>query len=291
MERLALLLITGRGVPQRDHKRAVQLMTHALSQITSGQAKIGGIQALLKQLVLTYRILFLRLCDILKDKLSLAFVERGVRRIRDRVRYLSRNIQRGDSSFPFSSQGGSTFSGNRSEEGLKTGVGRDADSADSFVHNTISFQNKRHSDDLHVEKEVDEKKRTKLGDDTMETREQLHPRKAERMSGISLTRTSKDSGFMKNQNENTADVADSGAKEGGKGPDERERDSRRSENAGKHVPNLSVESPAGATGKVLLREVETRSGKDKRNQEIKENNTKGREGENKNRRRDIFSAK
>ena len=288
MERLALLLITGRGVVQKDHKRAVQLMTHALSQISSGQAKIGGIQALLKQLVLTYRILFLRLCDILKDKLSLAFIERVVRRIRDKVSFLSRNVQRGDHSFTFSNQGASAFSGNSSQNGLKTSVARDADSADSFVLNAISFQNKRHSDDVDVENEVDEKKRTKSGDDSREIREQLHL--PDRSSGISLARSSKDSGYMKSKRENTAAVVDSGAKDGGKGPNE--RDSRKSGNAGNHVADISIEIPGGGVaGKLPLREEETRTKKDVRNQERKMDNEKRREGEKKNSRRGIFSAK
>jgi hypothetical protein len=89
MERLALLLINGRGVPQRDAQRAVQLMLHALSHISSGQSKISGVQALLKQLVLSYRIVFLRLCEFLRARLSLKYVHRAVVRVRDRIKSMS----------------------------------------------------------------------------------------------------------------------------------------------------------------------------------------------------------
>jgi hypothetical protein len=89
MERLALLLINGRGVPQRDAQRAVQLMLHALSHISSGQSKISGVQALLKQLVLSYRIVFLRLCEFLRARLSLRYVHRAAVRVRDRIKSMS----------------------------------------------------------------------------------------------------------------------------------------------------------------------------------------------------------
>jgi TPR repeat protein len=51
MERLALLLISGYGVTGKDSKRAIQLMTHALSQISSGYFNKGVVQVILKQLV------------------------------------------------------------------------------------------------------------------------------------------------------------------------------------------------------------------------------------------------
>jgi hypothetical protein len=93
MERLALLLINGRGVPQRDAQRAVQLMLHALSHISSGQAKISGVQALLKQLVLSYRIVFLRLCEFLRARLSWRYVHRAAVRVRDRIKSMHRHGQ------------------------------------------------------------------------------------------------------------------------------------------------------------------------------------------------------
>jgi hypothetical protein len=89
MERLALLLINGRGVPHRDAQRAVQLMLHALSHISSGQSKISGVQALLKQLVLSYRIVFLRLCEFLRARLSWRYVHRAAVRVRDRISSMS----------------------------------------------------------------------------------------------------------------------------------------------------------------------------------------------------------
>ena len=93
MERLALLLINGRGVPQRDAQRAVQLMLHALSHISSGQAKISGVQALLKQLVLSYRIVFLRLCEFLRARLSWRYVHRAAVRVRERIKSMHRHGQ------------------------------------------------------------------------------------------------------------------------------------------------------------------------------------------------------
>ena len=77
-----MLLVNGRGVPQKDSKRAVQLMFHALSQISSGQSKIVGVQAILKQVVLTYRIVFLRLCSFLGEKFSVAYARRAVVKIK-----------------------------------------------------------------------------------------------------------------------------------------------------------------------------------------------------------------
>ena len=82
MERLALLLVNGRGVPQKDAKRAVQLMVHAISQISSGQSKTVGVQAILKQVVLTYRIVFTRLYSFLGDKLSLSYASLAVLRVK-----------------------------------------------------------------------------------------------------------------------------------------------------------------------------------------------------------------
>lgn len=82
MERLALLLVNGRGVPQKDSKRAVQLMFHAISQISSGQSKMVGVQAILKQVVLTYRIVFLRLWGFLGEKFSVAYVRQAAVRVK-----------------------------------------------------------------------------------------------------------------------------------------------------------------------------------------------------------------
>lgn len=89
MERFALLLVSGRGVPCKDHKRAVQLMHHALSHISSGQSKVRGVHALLKQLVLSYRIMFVRLCDFIIGRLSFSTVRYAVARITNRIKMLS----------------------------------------------------------------------------------------------------------------------------------------------------------------------------------------------------------
>lgn len=217
MERLALLLIAGRGVPQRDHKRAVQLMTHALSQISSGQAKIGGVSALLKQLVLTYRILFLRLCDFLKEKLSVAFIERGVRRIRDRVKHLSRIMQHRDHFLPSNSHGGSAVLGDGTGEDLHTDVGTDADSEDSFVRSAISFPNRRYSGEEtemknEIEKEVDKDKDKgklkKIEEMSMEGHGSEHgglfARTVDRSSGNSHDKSKNKDLYLKNRIEVTA---------------------------------------------------------------------------------------
>jgi hypothetical protein len=135
MERYALLLVSGRGVPCKDHKRAVQLMHRALSHISSGQSKLRGVQALLKQLVLSYRILFVRLCDII-GRLSFCTVQYAVKRIANRIALLNSH----DRLYP-------TESPNRSayvlEEQSEVEVGA-LNESDRFLRSAITFPTVRY---------------------------------------------------------------------------------------------------------------------------------------------------
>lgn len=135
MERYALLLVSGRGVPCKDHKRAVQLMHRALSHISSGQSKLRGVQALLKQLVLSYRILFVRLCDVI-GRLSFCTVQYAVKRIANRIALLNSH----DHLYP-------TESPNRSadvlEEESEVEVGA-LNESDRFLRSAITFPTVRY---------------------------------------------------------------------------------------------------------------------------------------------------
>ena len=246
MERLALLLINGRGVPQRDHKRAVQLMTHALSHISSGQSKIGGVQALLKQLVLTYRIVFLRLCDIVKERLNLDFIQRGIRRIQERVNYLNR-----DAHYSSSSSAGSTVAGGggSSAGGLDSNA-KDSDAADNFVRSTISFQSIRYSGE-----EVEKTKSDEVESANINQHEGMIGKKMDRVGGISLSRSNKEAVFLKSGG--SGQESGRGNGKGDRNDDDRER-SKRQDDAGN--------SGQGASTYVsdARNEVEGKKGKKKR---------------------------
>jgi hypothetical protein len=135
MERYALLLVSGRGVPCKDHKRAVQLMHRALSHISSGQSKLRGVQALLKQLVLSYRILFVRLCDVI-GRLSFCTVQYAVKRIANRIALLNSH----DRLYPTESP---NRSANVLEEQSEVEVGA-LNESDRFLRSAITFPTVRY---------------------------------------------------------------------------------------------------------------------------------------------------
>ena len=88
MERLALQLISCAGIPGgKDCYRALQLLQHAQSKIASGASGLHGVQALLKRIVLFYRIIYVKMCTFLKEKVKLKFIEfqRVVQRIVDKM--------------------------------------------------------------------------------------------------------------------------------------------------------------------------------------------------------------
>ena len=136
MERFALLLVSGRGVPCKDHKRAVQLMHHALSHISSGQSKVRGAQALLKQLVLSYRILFVRLCDFIVDRLSFTTVRYAVARIANRIKLLNTH----DRMYQTESLKGSA-KGPGEENEVEVGSSNESD---RFLKSAITFPTMRY---------------------------------------------------------------------------------------------------------------------------------------------------
>jgi hypothetical protein len=135
MERYALLLVSGRGVPCKDQKRAVQLMHRALSHISSGQSKLRGVQALLKQLVLSYRILFVRLCDVI-GRLSFCTVQYAVKRIVNRIALLNSH----DRLYPTESP---NRSANVLEEQSEVEVGA-LNESDRFLRSAITFPTVRY---------------------------------------------------------------------------------------------------------------------------------------------------
>ena len=135
MERFALLLVSGRGVPCKDHKRAVQLMHHALSHISSGQSKVRGVHALLKQLVLSYRIMFVRLCDFIIGRLSFSTVRYAVARITNRIRLLSTP----DRIYPVESLKGPKGNAGVVLEGQNGAEAGTINESDRFLKSAITF--------------------------------------------------------------------------------------------------------------------------------------------------------